>query len=99
MINNKPTGSIRISFGHYSTKKDGDLVINIIKAHFMSNFDVVEKSVKISSRQKTISALYLYPIKSCAPLKITKVTKDFIWLDLILLKIYPFTYSCLVCAE
>jgi hypothetical protein len=49
----------------------------------MSNFDKVEKSWKISSRQKTISALYLYPIKSCAPLKITKVTKEFIWLDLI----------------
>ena len=53
----------------------------------MSNFDIVEKSWKISSRQKTISALYLYPIKSCAPLKITEVTKDFIWLDSILLKI------------
>ena len=67
----------------------------------MSNFDIVEKSWKISSRQKTISALYLYPIKSCAPMKITKVTKDFIWLDLILLKIFPFAYlhPCLVCAE
>ena len=74
VINNKPTGSIRISFGHYSTEKDADLVIRIIKDHFISNFDALNNSVRVPSKKKVISALYLYPVKSCAALKITKVT-------------------------
>ena len=33
----KPTGSIRISFGHYSSIKDADFVIQLIKDHFVNN--------------------------------------------------------------
>ena len=38
IIDGKPTGSIRVSFGHYSTINDAKLVIKIIRDHFMRDF-------------------------------------------------------------
>ena len=37
IIDGKPTGSIRISFGHYSTIKDANFVIQLIKDYFMTD--------------------------------------------------------------
>ena len=36
-IDGKPTGSIRISFGHYSTIKDANFVIQLIKDYFRTD--------------------------------------------------------------
>ena len=64
-------GSIRISFGHYSKKADADLVVKIIKDHFMINSRSVSSTHLDTRKPKRISAIYLYPIKSCAALKIS----------------------------
>ncbi|XP_046392268.1 molybdenum cofactor sulfurase isoform X2 [Ischnura elegans] len=37
LINGKPTGSVRISFGYMSTKEDADALLNMIKEHFLEN--------------------------------------------------------------
>ena len=39
-VDGKPTGSIRISFGHYSTVKDADLIVKLIKQHFIYNNEI-----------------------------------------------------------
>ena len=71
IINGKPTGSIRVSFGHYSKKEDADLVVQIIKDHFMIESRPVANGYLKSKQPPKISAIYLYPIKSCAPLRIS----------------------------
>ena len=65
------SGSIRVSFGHYSKKSDADLVLKVIKDHFMIDSMPVQSTCSESKKTKKISAIYLYPIKSCAPLKIS----------------------------
>ncbi len=37
LINGKPTGSIRISFGYFSSKSDADKVLDIIKKNYVEN--------------------------------------------------------------
>ena len=35
LINGKPTGSIRVSFGYYSIKADADKVLDIIRKNYL----------------------------------------------------------------
>ena len=37
ILNGKPTGSIRVSFGYYSTKADADKVIDVIAKNFVDS--------------------------------------------------------------
>lgn len=58
-IHNKPTGAIRISFGHSTTLKDCDLFIQFCKL-----FSKTPLFQPIISNSKKVSKLILYPIKS-----------------------------------
>jgi molybdenum cofactor sulfurtransferase len=85
MINDLPTGAIRISFGYCSIKQDVDTFIKFLNDHFvehkydrMNNIIMNIENIKINKIElnKTekqyfkISNIYIYPIKSCAPMKI-----------------------------
>ncbi len=71
VIDGKPTGSIRISFGYYNRETDANQVVNIIRSHLINNPEIRARSTTVSEKAK-VSALYVYPIKSCAALKITQ---------------------------
>lgn len=76
LVDGVPTGSVRVSVGYMTGKKDVDAVLEMIK-----NCYVVRKnSPKLPSdyryfRKKPmepiLNAIYVFPIKSCGPAKIT----------------------------
>ncbi|XP_059092639.1 molybdenum cofactor sulfurase 3-like [Tigriopus californicus] len=68
LVNGHPTGSIRISFGYYSTTNDVDIVIDLVRNHFVQEDTL--KTHYLSTQKAVIEAIYIYPIKSCAPIKV-----------------------------
>lgn len=68
MVNGRPTGSIRISFGYYSTIDDVNLVLQMIRDHFIQQD--IPRSQLSNNLEAIIEAIYVYPIKSCAPIKV-----------------------------
>ncbi len=85
MINDLPTGAIRISFGYCSIKQDVDKFIQFLSDHFieykhdkMTNHIMNIENIKlnkmdldnIEKQYFKINQIYIYPIKSCAPMKI-----------------------------
>ena len=38
MIDGKPTGAVRVSFGYTSTMKDVDIIVSMIRSHFQNTF-------------------------------------------------------------
>lgn len=74
LIENKPTGAIRISFGYCSIKNDCDALIEFLKSTFVE-VENTQKSTNIQEPKPQneyfkITSLFIYPIKSCAPMKI-----------------------------
>ncbi|OMO53429.1 Aminotransferase, class V/Cysteine desulfurase [Corchorus olitorius] len=82
VINGKPTGAVRVSFGYMSTYEDAKLFIDFIRSSFVSMPSEFEKGYLVRSKsipytdegfenQLSSSGCYLksitiYPIKSCA---------------------------------
>jgi molybdenum cofactor sulfurtransferase len=93
LIENKPTGCIRASFGYCTIKEDINRFIEFLRINFQENekrkkpeFELLDESLrldlnkrkglienKVFSQNKQyfkIEYLFIYPIKSCAPMKI-----------------------------
>ena len=68
IIDEKPTGSIRISFGYMSTKDDVDKLVWLVKEYFQqAKEDGATKASTFSEKEDIkVTGLYVYPIKSCA---------------------------------
>eukprot|EP01080_Neovahlkampfia_damariscottae_P001196 gene1196-10710_t len=64
IIDNKPTGSIRLSFGYISTRKDVDEFLIFVKKYFIE-FEEKKKILNDIDSKKSLKNIILYPIKSC----------------------------------
>jgi molybdenum cofactor sulfurtransferase len=78
LIYSMPTGSIRLSFGYCTIKSDLDHFIKFLSDNFLEKCPIFSLSNPSQSKEKIskrkqyfkIKHLFIYPIKSCAPLKI-----------------------------
>ncbi|XP_022919276.2 molybdenum cofactor sulfurase 3 [Onthophagus taurus] len=78
LIDGTPTGSIRISFGYMSTKKDMDKFITMIQSFIdkthknLLNKHISSEKNDNSSYEGVLESIYLYPIKSCRSHSVSK---------------------------
>jgi molybdenum cofactor sulfurtransferase len=74
LINGKPTGAIRLSFGAMSSKKDVDIFMNFIKEFYVDSSPTQPTQPMPASlpRSFVVEALSVFPIKSCAAYKIPR---------------------------
>lgn len=76
IINGKPTGAIRASFGKDSMWEDVDALVCFLERLFVGNRDDLDRSSDSrwnnGPRQVVLSELYLFPIKSCAAQRVRK---------------------------
>ena len=80
IVNGKPTGAIRASFGKDSTWEDMDALVRFVAKVFGSRSDEslllqspsAVSSALYQSKTMTIDSLFLFPIKSCAAMRVTR---------------------------
>ncbi|XP_071826012.1 molybdenum cofactor sulfurase-like [Apostichopus japonicus] len=86
IINGKPSGAVRISFGYMSLKADADVFLNFMRDNFVDFklYKDIRKSTTHTERENSLdenqtgrqftraklSQICLYPIKSCAAMKV-----------------------------
>ena len=76
VINGKPTGAIRASFGKDSLWEDTNALVTFIHKVFVSRGDSLSLSSRIhpsthtSSNVAVIESLFVFPIKSCAAMQV-----------------------------
>lgn len=68
LIDGKPTGAIRISFGNYSTRKDIDKFITFVSNHYRVVLN--ESYTSQSNNIPRIISIYIYPIKGALPFRV-----------------------------
>ncbi|KMZ64025.1 Molybdenum cofactor sulfurase [Zostera marina] len=78
ILNGKPTGAIRISFGYMSTFEDAELFLQFTKTNFLSKTSgkfrkIIEKNHDNDNSERMLitqipflKSIFLYPIKSCS---------------------------------
>lgn len=70
LIDGAPTGSIRVSFGYMTTKKNIDKLIEVIRSCYQETSNrIVEQPILInrkSLKKSKLKSIRIYPIKSCA---------------------------------
>ena len=77
LIQGKPTGAIRVSFGKDSTWEDLDALIHFIERMYVRDTSVKSiTSCDRSPRNVLLSEIYLYPIKSAAAQRVRKWQMD-----------------------
>ena len=57
MVNGRPTGSIRVSFGYFSLKADADKVLDIIRRNYIERLEG-GKSSKLDCYEKLFTKTY-----------------------------------------
>ncbi len=84
VINGKPTGAIRASFGKDSLWEDSNEIVAFIEKVFVFREDVLSLSPRVRPSTETssdkpasesttvIESLYVFPIKSCAAMKVNR---------------------------
>ncbi len=91
LIDGKPTGAVRVSFGYMSTDLDVQSVVNFIVSHFLETDSMqingkastgksinCEVSEAVQAAQScVIQSVHIYPIKSCGGIEL-KATGD-VW--------------------
>lgn len=95
IINGKPTGAIRVSFGYMSTFEDTRKFVDFVTTSFVSLpsstkngiFPAQAQCIQSSNRRSYLKSITVYPIKSCAgftvdswPLSHTGLQHDREWL-------------------
>eukprot|EP01001_Neometanema_parovale_P006545 NODE_289_length_2743_cov_67.652672_g273_i0.p1 GENE.NODE_289_length_2743_cov_67.652672_g273_i0~~NODE_289_length_2743_cov_67.652672_g273_i0.p1 ORF type:complete len:854 (-),score=131.14 NODE_289_length_2743_cov_67.652672_g273_i0:108-2669(-) len=72
IMHGKPTGAVRVSVGPYTTKDDVDVFVNFVRKYFVaatpSTPMVGVHTENGASHKLRLSALMVYPVKSCAGL-------------------------------
>uniref|UniRef100_A0A0K0D715 MOSC_N domain-containing protein n=1 Tax=Angiostrongylus cantonensis TaxID=6313 RepID=A0A0K0D715_ANGCA len=74
IIDGRPTGAVRISFGRQSTREDVAALEQMIDCCFLGNQSSFhfDQPVKISNYSSVISCLVVYPVKSCRGIRCKK---------------------------
>ena len=75
LINGLPTGALRISFGYCSIKQDVEAFLHFLEQNFIESARLSERALlKESDRPRYFKVinLYIYPIKSCAPMQVER---------------------------
>ena len=73
-VGGQPTGSVRISFGYMSSAGDVDVLISLIRENFVedtSDDDQPEDALP-DRGLVTVTALHVYPVKSCAGMNVKR---------------------------
>merc|ERR1711892_362623 len=71
IIDDKPTGSIRISFGYMSTKEDVDKLVWLVSEYFQNDTEENKIDSRGSGKKNIkVSGLFVYPVKSCAGISV-----------------------------
>lgn len=90
IIGGLPTGAIRISLGYMSEKRDVDYFVQVISRFFVEksagSMDVSRPS---NSGVRRVSAMFMYPVKSCRGVQVNIVINKQIELN-----IYIYIYIC-----
>ena len=79
-VGGRPTGSVRISFGYMSSAGDVDVLISLITDNFVqdtSDEDQPEDALP-DIGLVTVTALHVYPVKSCAGMNVKRCGRFFI---------------------
>jgi molybdenum cofactor sulfurtransferase len=63
----RPLGAIRISFGHYSRKEDADRIVQLLEENFLAPQPLDNAPARSKG---VITAISVYPLKSCAPMRV-----------------------------
>ncbi|KAK4786501.1 hypothetical protein SAY86_003190 [Trapa natans] len=89
ILNGKPTGAVRVSFGYMSTYEDAKKLLDFLKGSFATsgNHCSLPCTKRLSSGQGIrVKSIHIYPIKSCAgfsapswPLSSTGFLHDRAW--------------------
>jgi molybdenum cofactor sulfurtransferase len=82
LLNGKPTGALRVSFGYMSSKTDAEFLLKVIRDVFVDKklSDQLapghHNSIADSQPETTyrLSHLFIYPIKSCQGIKVRLYT-------------------------
>lgn len=81
IIDDRPTGAIRISFGKDSIWEDLDEFITFLQRNFVSNSTDSSKGkahILPRATQVTLAEMYIFPIKSCAAQRVSRWKVDVI---------------------
>ena len=87
IIDGKPTGAIRVSFGLYSLWEDLDALVTFVQKYFINKGPQTKGVESISTAPSTVSSdvfsvklteMYIFPIKSCAGESVHR-TKSFLF--------------------
>ncbi|XP_070508308.1 molybdenum cofactor sulfurase 3 [Chironomus tepperi] len=81
LVDNIPTGSIRVSFGYMNDKVDAETVLDIIrKCYVQTEESSLDKTSAIKESESknvkpVLQSIRIFPIKSCGPMIINKEWK------------------------
>ena len=70
MFEGRPTGSIRISFGYMSQRRDVDTLVELIKDNFVEARTGDEEGVAGQDDDVRVVGLFVYPVKSCGGMSV-----------------------------
>ena len=76
IIDDYPTGVIRVSFGKESTWEDLDILVTFLDRVFVGTGSKLETSWDYSPRQVVVEEQYIFPIKSCAAQRVPSWKMD-----------------------
>lgn len=80
LINGKPTGVVRISFGWASLAKDADSIVHILRNYVSvsvrRHITGVPAEIPEQNRLVEVDSLYVYPVKSCAGTEVSRFDLD-----------------------
>ncbi|CAN0511143.1 unnamed protein product, partial [Ectocarpus sp. 12 AP-2014] len=66
LIDGRPTGLVRVSLGWMSTWEDATAFVTFVRKHFVSTTPL-QVRYRSTRPRRYLEAIYVYPIKSCAP--------------------------------
>ena len=73
LIDGRPTGSVRISFGYMSDFSDAQRFISFIEECFLEKHGCLSSDTElttISKNKQVLRRMFVYPIKSCAAFEV-----------------------------
>uniref|UniRef100_A0A0K2UM59 MOSC domain-containing protein n=1 Tax=Lepeophtheirus salmonis TaxID=72036 RepID=A0A0K2UM59_LEPSM len=69
LLDGRPLGSIRLSFGYYNNKKDIRILIELLQKYYLNN--QLMNFTKDCSPLISLKHIFIYPIKSCGAFSVT----------------------------
>lgn len=75
LFNNTPTGSVRVSLGYMTGKRDVDALLEMIQRCYLNQVEKIREDVRTvqeeeDNREVVLQQICVYPIKSCGPFRV-----------------------------